>query len=117
MPGKGEGRLLPSAETQADPSTAFPCLLVIMQPSTLGGICRPVKQDLHTEHVTIKGQGFFHIPGANGDVRYGSGFHRLHSSKARRLVWYGVLGRMITGCNDASSRTRLAQCQCHCREA
>src|SRR5437870_1770206 len=93
MTGQGEGRLFPSAETQADSSTAFPCLLVIMQPSTLGGIGRSVTQDLHTQHVPIKGQGFFHIPGANGDVRYGSGFHRLHPSKARRLGWYGGLGR------------------------
>src|SRR5712691_4649293 len=93
MTGQGEGRLFPSAQTQADPSTALPCLLVIMPPSTLGGIGRSVTQDLHTQHVAIKGQGFFHIPGANGDVRYGSGFHRLHSSKARRLAWSGGLGR------------------------
>src|SRR5262245_28507654 len=79
--GEGEGGLLACPKTQADPPPAFSRLLVIMQPTTLSRVCIAVKQHRHAQHIAIKGQGFFHIPGANGNVGYCACFHSVLSSK------------------------------------
>src|SRR5215471_1384122 len=81
MTGEGECGLLACPETQADPPPAFARLLVVMQPPAFSRVCVAIKQHRHAQHVTVKGQGFFHIPGANGNVRYYARFHRTLSSR------------------------------------
>src|SRR5215510_14182570 len=87
MTDEGEGGLLACPKTQADPPPAFSRLLVIMQPPALSRVCVAIKQYRHAQHVAIKGQRLFHIPGANGNVGYCARFHSVLSS--RRHTCYG----------------------------
>src|SRR5215510_1674180 len=86
MTGDSDGRLLAGPKTQADSATTLTCLLVVVQPSALRGVRHAVEEHAHAQHVPIKGQGFVHVPGANGDMGYCRGFHRLRSSIVHLVV-------------------------------
>src|SRR5713101_9990224 len=105
MTGEGEGGLLACPKTQADPPPACSRLLVIMQPPALSRVCVAIKQHRHTQHVAIKGQGFFHIPGANGNVRYGARFHSVLSSRRHTCRGSGPIVERIRRLSSLASGT------------
>src|SRR6266852_7085374 len=103
MTGDGKGWLLARPETQADPPTAFACLLVVMRSPALSRVSVPVRQHPHAQHVPVKGQGFFHIPGADGDMGYCARFHRLVPSNKALLSCFQPIVERIRRLSSSAS--------------
>ena len=49
-----------------------------MQSSTFSRVSISIKQHLHTQHVPVKSQGLFHVPGTDGNVGHSIGVHCLY---------------------------------------
>ena len=73
----GQGERWRSAFTvaKAHPPTGLPLVPVVMEASSLGRVGGPVPQNLHAQGVTVKSQGFVHIPDADPYMGNSGGIH------------------------------------------